>query len=166
MIIRASARFQRQYARFPNDRDTPVQPFPQTWNVDILAHGRSQLLVMASEECSMYSILIPVGRSQQIDSFLTPFRSRLAELFGNLNFQQPPNVTQATFSNRTNRRIIGSQNDLLSITHELLKDVNKPSSSNLLKLIENQLNSAPMSYLNMGCAQDAFLMQMAKLKTA
>ena len=121
---------------------------------------------MASEECSLFSILISVDRSQQIDSFLIPFQSRLAELFGNHNLQQPLDLTQAIYSNRTNRRVIGSQNDLLSITHELLKDVDKLPSPNLLQLIEKQINSAPMSYLNMGCAQDAFLMQMTKLKTA
>ena len=165
MLIRSSARFQRQYTCILDERDASVHPFPLTWNVDILAHGRSQMLVIASEECSLFSILTPVSRVRDIDSFLTSFQNRLAEFFLNFNLQQPPDVTQAIFSNRRNRRVIGSQNDLLYITHELLKDVNQPPTPNLLHLIEKQLNSAPMSYLNMNCARDAFLMQVAKLKT-
>ncbi len=164
MLIRASARFQRQYFCAPGKRDAPVQPFPQTWNVDILPNGRSQLVILASEEYSLFSFLIPASRERHIDSFLIPFRTRLVQLFEKILFEQQPDITQITFSNRTNRRVIGSQNDLLYLTQQALKDSGKPASLNTLQKTEKWLNSTPMSYLNMDSPSQALSKQVEKLK--
>lgn len=149
MLIRASAKFQRHYGCVPDERDEPVQPFPQTWNVDILAHSRSQLLVLTSEEYSLFSFLIPVNRAQRIDSFFIPFRKRLVQLFENTRLRQRPDLTWFGLSGRTNRRVIGSQNDLLFLTSQALKEVAEPALPETLQKIEELLNSTPMSYLEM-----------------
>src|SRR5438105_12750642 len=87
MLIRASAKFRRQYSCALEKRDPPVQPFPRTWNLDVLSHGRSQLLVLASEEFTLFSLLVPTRRVRNSESFLTPFRERLLQLFENVGIR-------------------------------------------------------------------------------
>ena len=140
----------------------PAQPFPLTWNVDVLEHGRNQCLAIASEEYTLFSFLLPAGSPASVDSFLIPFRQRLFLLLGDIAGQ--PASDAVKFSNRTNRRVIGSQNDLLYLTHQLLKDVDKPASPALLQRIEALLNSTPMSYLNMDCPDEALAKHLVKLK--
>lgn len=160
ILIRASARFLRQHSGVPQERNVPAQPFPLTWNVDVLAHGRSQCLVIASEECSLFSALISVSRAVHPDAFLIPFRERLTRLCGNIY----PAAAGVAFSNRTNRRVIGSQNDLIYLTQQALKDAEKSASTDALKEIEAWLNSTPMSYLGMGCPKDAWAERVKQLK--
>ena len=159
MIIRVSARFQHCHPGIALKRNLPPRPFPLTWDVDLLIHGRSQYLVIASEEYSLYSLLFPVGRSERIDSFLIPFSKRVAQLGGDIS-SQPPRAADMVFSNRVNRHVIGSQNDLLFITHELLKEVDKSISPELVGRIEQMLNATPMSYLEMNNPADAFAKRM------
>src|SRR2546421_329535 len=138
MLFRASARFRRQYLCALDKRDPPVQPFPQTWNLDILSHGRSQLLILASEECSLFSVLVPASRSRQLASFLNPFCERLLNLFENVRIHSAdrPDLSQFTLCGRTDRKIIGSQNDLLFMTTVFLSDSEKPASCETLLTIE------------------------------
>ena len=111
MLIRASAKFRRQYSCALDKRDPPVQPFPQTWNLDVLSHGRSQLLVLASEEFTLFSFLIPTGRVRNSQSFLVPFRERLLQLFENVRIRSGdrPDLGPVRLVGRTDRKIIGSQ---------------------------------------------------------
>src|ERR1700746_3270299 len=115
MLFRASAKFRRQYSCAFEKRDPPVQPFPQTWNLDVLSHGRSQMLVLASEEYTLFSVLVPTARIRNINSFMTPFRARLLQLFENVPIcsADQPDLGLVTLVGRTDRKIIGSQNDLL-----------------------------------------------------
>jgi hypothetical protein len=167
MLIRASAKFRRQYScTLDGRRDPPVQPFPQTWNLDVLSHGRSQLLVLASEEYTLFSVLVPTGRVRNADSFLTPFRERLLQLFENVRIRlaAQPDLGSVTLVGRTDRKIIGSQNDLLFMTRRFLDDSEKPASSETLRMIEEHLNATPMSYLAMGSPVEALRRKAAWLK--
>ena len=143
-----------------------MQPFPQTWNLDILSHGRSQLLVLASEEFSLFSLLVPTCRVAILNSFMTPFRERLLQLFENVRIRSAdrPDLSQVTLVGRTDRKIIGSQNDLVFMTQEFLKDSEKPASEETLRKIEEHLNATPMSYLAMGSPLEAMRRKTAWLK--
>ncbi len=158
MLIRASAKFRRQYSCAVEKRDPPVQPFPQTWNLDILSHGRSQMLVLASEEYSLFSLLIPTSRARNLESFFTPFQERLVELFDivGIHSAHRPDLNQVTVVGRTDRKIIGSQNDLVFMTQHFLRDSEKPASLKTLRSAEEFLNSIPMSVLAMGSPLAAF----------
>lgn len=158
MIIRASAKFQRQYSDLSLMPDLPAGRIPLTWNLDILAHGRNQLLIIASEDLSLYSLLIPVTRSRNANTFILPFQKRLAQLL-----PSPQHSVVGVISNRTNRRVIGSQNDLLFIARGHLEDAAKPATPSELQDIEEKLNSAPMAYLDMECPEVAFSRLMKKL---
>ena len=159
ILIKASAKFQRQYLELPQTRDFLARKFPLTWNVDILAHGRSQLLVIASEELSLYSLLIPVGRSKDPSTFLLPFQKRLAELL-----PSPQQPVVGSISNRTNRQVIGSQNELLFTASIYLVGADKPATPNQLGFIEEKLNSTYMSYLGRERPREAFARLIKELE--
>jgi hypothetical protein len=165
MLVRASAKFRRQYSCALDRRDPPVQPFPQTWNLDILSHGRSQLLALASEEYTLFSLLVPTGRVRNLDTFLRLFRERLLQLFENVRIRSAdlPDLEPITLVGRTDRKIIGSQNDLLFMTRRFLDGSEKPASPETLQTIEEHLNATPMSYLAMGTPLEAFQRKTALL---
>src|SRR5690242_8986876 len=81
MLIRASAKFRKHYRCSAATGDVTVPRFPGVWNVDLVPNGRSQMLVFANEEQSLYSVVVPVSRGRQIEPFLESFRHRLRELF-------------------------------------------------------------------------------------
>ena len=168
MLLRASARFRRQYACVLEKQDPPVQPFPQTWNLDVISHGRAQLLVLASEECSLFSFLIPTTRERKFERFLSEFRVRLLQLFENVGTRlaDRPELNQVTLVGRTDRRIIGSQTDLLFITKAFLSESEKPASYATLRDIEEHLNAVPMSYLAMGSPLEALRRKTASLEAS
>src|SRR5262245_51217033 len=148
MLFRVSAKFKRQYSCQLEKGELPVRAFPQTWNIDLLNHSR-QLLAIASEEYSLFSVLIPLSRERKIESFLRPCQKRLFQLFENLGMWRPPDLTQISFSVRTDRRIIGSQNDFIHMTRAHLHYAKDSLSSEDLLQIEKSVNRSPMSYLGM-----------------
>jgi len=166
MLFRTSAKFRRQYSCAIEEGDPPVQPFPQTWNLDVLSHGRSQLLVLASEEYTLFSLLIPTSRGRNLSAFMTPFQARLLELFENVRIRSAdrPDLNQLRLVGRTDRKIIGSQNDFVFMTQEFLSDSEKPASQETLCRIEEHLNATPMSFLAMGTPLDALQRKTTWLK--
>ena len=166
MLFRASAKFRRQYSCALEKHDPPVRPFPQTWNLDVLSHGRSQILVLASEEYTLFSLLVPTGRTRNLHSFMTPFRERLLQLFENVRIRSAdrPDLGPVTLVGRTDRKIIGSQNDLLFMTQQFLNDSEKLAAQETLRKIEEHLNATPMSYLAMGSPLEALRRKTAWLK--
>jgi hypothetical protein len=157
MLIRASAKFRQQYHCVVEDRDPPVRPFPQTWNVDLLSNGRSQLVVLASEEYSLFSVLIPIGRARNVNAFLNAFRERLLQLFENARIHSAdrPHLELFTFVGRTDQKIIGSQNDFMHNVRYWLSDSKEPASADKLRGIERVLNDMPMSHLAMDSPLEA-----------
>jgi len=151
MLIRASVKFRRQYRCIAEAPDPPVRPFPQTWNVDLLSNGRNQLVVLASEEFSLFSVLIPTGRARNVNAFLKAFRERLLLLFehARIHSADRPNMEQFTFVGRTDQKIIGSQNDMMQNLRYFLSDSKGSASPDELRGMERVLNDTPMSYLAM-----------------
>ena len=151
MLIRSSAKFRRQYSCAIEETDPPVRPFPGTWNVDLISNGPRQLIVLASEEHSLFSILVPTGRARRVNAFLDAFRERLLQLFESTRIHSAdrPDLNEFTFAGRTDKRIIGSQNDLIYHAEAHLAEAIQPASPGTLRDIERALNDMPMSYLGM-----------------
>ncbi len=158
MLIRASAKFRRQYRCAIEKTDLPVGPFPQTWNVDLISNGLRQLLVIASEEYTLFSVLVPISRSRNLNTFLDGFRQRLLQLFedAGIHSADRPDLTQFTFVGRTDKRIIGSQNDLIYLARCHLAELIQPATPSALREVEQGINDSPMSYLGMDDPLRAF----------
>lgn len=164
--MRVSAKFRRHYGCKLVKHDPPVQSFPQTWNLDILSHGRSQLLVLASEEHTLFSVLVPTSRTRNLERFMAEFRARFFELLENIRIHSAdrPDPSQVMFAGRIDRRIVGSQNDLLLTANCFLMEAEKPASTDTLRMIEERLNETPLSYLGMASPIEALRGSAAKLK--
>ena len=163
MLIRASAKFQKQ---FPHELEFGIpasKPFPHTWNVEVLPNGRSQIIVLASEEQTLFPFLIATSRTRNLNTFLDAFRQRLLQFSKQIgielfNSQEAP---QFTFAKRTNRSIIGSQNDQLLMIWHMLQASGKPAPFEKLLEIERELHEMPMSYLAMACPLEALRRKVA-----
>jgi hypothetical protein len=149
MLLRISEKFRRHYRLKPTSCESPVRPFPLTWNVDVLPWGQQQLIVLASEEYTLFSFLLGLSRGRSIERFQEAFRSRLKGLLDNIGWWQLPFLPMFTFSKRANRSIIGSQNELLFLTCAHLEGAGKPAGEDKLRQIEESINRCPMSYLEM-----------------
>jgi hypothetical protein len=57
MLIRASAKFRKHYRCAVVAGEMPVPRFPGLWNLDLVPNGRSQMLVFANEEQSLYILI-------------------------------------------------------------------------------------------------------------
>ena len=122
--------------------------------------------MLASEEYSLFSLLVPTSRVRNLISFMTPFRELLLQLFENVRIRSAdrPDLNQVKLVGRTDRKIIGSQNDFVFMTQQFLNDAEKPASQETLHRIEEHLNATPMSCLAMGSPLDALQRKTAWLK--
>lgn len=107
----------------------------------------------------MYSLLIPVSRSKDHKAFIVALQDRLAQLL-----PLKPRAVIGNISNRTNRRVIGSQNDLLFLATGYLQDASQSATLEELLVVEDKLNSTPMSYLDMECPRVVFARLLQKLQ--
>jgi hypothetical protein len=149
MIFRASARFQKHYRQKAEKVHLPAQRFPLAWNLDILPHGRSQLIVLASEECSLFSFFIPLTRSTDFSLFLAAFQHRLTGFMEHIQLSDRPDISGYRLGRRVDRSLIGSQNDFLFVASAMFLDFEKPISPANLNIVEREINCMPMSYLGM-----------------
>ena len=156
MLLRISEKFGRHYRLKSLEREEPPRPFPLTWNVDLRAWGK-QLLVLATEEYTLFSVLLAMNRARSVEAFQEAFRGRLKQLLENIGWWQLPHLPMITFAKRQNRSIIGSQNDLWHLTGAYLQDMPVPVSEGALQQVEMKINQAPMSYLGMESPDGALL---------
>lgn len=158
MIFRASAKFQKH---FRCEVDTPerlVRPFPQTWNLDIFRHRNSQLVVLASEEYSLFSMLLPLTLSRNINQFYEAFQQRFLGLLENIRYREQPDFSSIRICARNDRRIIGSQNEFIFIARENLTGRGGLITSEFVQETEEEINSTPMSFLEMKSPEQAVWM--------
>jgi hypothetical protein len=69
----------------------------------------------------------------------------------------PFSFTTLRFGKRANRHIIGSQNDLSYLMRGYLENAAPPLEGDQLRKVEDSLNKAPMSYLEMKSPRVALL---------
>jgi len=151
MLIRTSGKFRQQYRCSVEEADPTVRPFPQTWNADLISNGPRQLLVLASEEYTLFSVLVPISRGRNLNIFLNAFRERLLQFFEDVGIHSAdrPDLNEFAFVGRTDKRIIGSQNDLIYLARCHLAEMIQPAAPSVLREVERGINDAPMSYLGM-----------------
>lgn len=133
----------------------------------MLSNGPSQLLVLASEEQSLFSVVVAMGRSRKLDLFLENFRQRLLEIFNDIRIHpaDDPELKEFSLSGRKDQRIIGSQNDFLfTAKYFFLNRWNKPALSDRVRELEHVFNRTPMSYLRMESPMKAFYHLTGKFK--
>jgi hypothetical protein len=161
LLLRVSARFARLFRRELNGESYGEKRpgLLENWSVDVCAISRLGRFVLFCEEDSLFTFIISSGYGRSLAAVLEMFHKRREELARELGLSglTPFSVTTFRFSKRTNRHIIGSQNDLIYLLRGYLEDVAPPLEGNQLRKVEVSLNQAPMSYLGMKSPQVALL---------
>jgi hypothetical protein len=138
------------FFRLTAEKNVTVAPsFPQTWNVDLFYNGPSQIIALASEERSLISIFLPLTRSKDPKLFFSAFEKRLSSWFDNVSAWYPSDIGRVRFAARTNRSLIGSQNDFIHVAKLMLQDFEQPIGVHNMLKVEEEINAMPMSYLGM-----------------
>jgi hypothetical protein len=111
------------------------------------------------EEDSLFTFVVSSGYRRSLAPVVEGFHRRREELTRELGLSglAPFSSTTFRFSKRTNRHVIGSQNDLIYLLRGYLEEAAPPLEGGRLQKIEDSLNQAPMSYLGMKSPRVALL---------
>jgi len=162
MFLRFSAALAKKLGCKTGALDSAHLAFPNVWYFDVFKPDGGERLVLASEENTLFSVLIPLGRSKNHESFLITFAERLKLVFADAAAWQKPDFSEQVFSGRTNRGIIGSQNDLIHLARVHLALLEHLPLVEALADVEGDLNSAPMSVLKTKSPERAFLAELER----
>jgi hypothetical protein len=129
------------------------------WSVDVCSVSRLGRFVLFCEEDSLFTFVVSSGHRRSLAPVLEEFCRRREELARELGLfaLAPFSFTTLRFGKRTNRHVIGSQNDLIYLLRGYLEDAAPPLEVDRLRKVEDSLNQAPMSYLGMRSPRFALL---------
>jgi hypothetical protein len=117
LLLHVSARFARLF-RCELDGETYGEKRPgilANWTVDVCSVSRLGRFVLFCEENSLFTFVVSSGYRRSLAAVVEGFHRRREELTRELELSglAPFSSTTFRFSKRTNRHIIGSQNDLI-----------------------------------------------------
>jgi hypothetical protein len=162
LLLHVSARFARLF-RCELDEESNGEKKPgrlANWSVDVCSVSRLGRFVLFCEEESLFTFVVFSGYRRSLAPVLEGFHRRREELTRELGLSgrlTPFSSTTFHFSKRTNRHIIGSQNDLIYLLRGYLEQAAAPLEGDQLRKVEDSLNQAPMSYLGMRSPRVALL---------
>jgi uncharacterized protein DUF6933 len=159
LLLHVSARFGRLFrCELDGESQGEKRPDPLAiWSVDVCTVPRLGRFVLFCEEHSLFTFIISSGYGRSLAPVLERFQRRREELARErgLSGIAPFSFTTARFGKRSNRHIIGSQNDFIYLLRAHLEDAAPPLEGELLRKVEDSLNEAPMSYLGMESPRSA-----------
>jgi hypothetical protein len=108
------------------------------WSVDVCTVPHSDGFVLFCEEYSLFTFINSCGYRRSLAPVLERFQGRREELARELGVSGLAPFSSATlyFGKRTNRYIIGSQNNLMYLMRSYLQDAVAPLEDDLLRKIE------------------------------
>jgi len=161
LLLHVSARFARLFhcvldGESHGEKRTDILA---NWSVDVCSMSHLGRFVLFCEEDSLFTFVISLGYGRSLAPVLDRFHRRREELACELGLSglAPFSFTRLRFGKRTNRHIIGSQNDLIRLLCGYLEDATPPLEGDQLRNVEDSLNQAPMSYLGMRSPRVALL---------
>jgi hypothetical protein len=147
LIIRVSQRLAKRL-KIRMSRGSYVQGVPLlSWNADELTLPDGSRCAFLSEDATLYSILVPLRGIRTESELISRVIERLqglAKECGQLDLFKSVNVI---FTKRTDRRRIGSQNDLMSLCWYAMDDAGIPFLPAMVPMLEECANQAPLSVL-------------------
>ena len=152
LLLHVSARFAQLFSEMDGDSQEEKRPGPLAiWSVDVCSVPRLGRFVLFSEDHSLFTFIISSGYGRSLAPVLEAFQRSRQELIHELGLSEfaPISFTTARFGKRSNRHIIGSQNDLIYLLKAHLENTVLPLKEDRLRKVQDYLNQAPMSYLGM-----------------
>jgi len=161
LLLHVSVRFARLF-RCELDEESYGEKRPgmlANWSLDVCSVSHLGRFVLFCEEDSLFTFVISSGYSRSLAPVLEGFHRRREELARELGLSglAPFSFSTLRFGKRTNRHIIGSQNDLIYLLSGYLEGAELPLEGDQLRKVEDSLNQAPMSYLGMRSPRVALL---------
>jgi len=161
LLLHVSVRFARLF-RCELDEESYGEKRPgmlANWSLDVCSVSHLGRFVLFCEEDSLFTFVISSGYSRSLAPVLEGFHRRCEELARELGLSglAPFSFSTLRFGKRTNRHIIGSQNDLIYLLSGYLEGAELPLEGDQLRKVEDSLNQAPMSYLGMRSPRVALL---------
>jgi hypothetical protein len=161
LLLHVSVRFARLF-RCELDEESYGEKRPgmlANWSLDVCSVSHLGRFVLFCEEDSLFTFVISLGYSRSLAPVLEGFHRRREELARELGLSglAPFSFSTLRFGKRTNRHIIGSQNDLIYLLSDYLEGAELPLEGDQLRKVEDSLNQAPMSYLGMRSPRVALL---------
>ena len=161
MLLHVSGRFARLF-RCELDGGSYGEKRPgilSNWSIDVCSVSRLGRFVLFCEEDSLFTFVVSSGYRRSLAPVVEGFHRRREELTRELGLSglAPFSSTTFRFSKRTNRHVIGSQNDLIYLLRGYLEEAAPPLEGGRLQKIEDSLNQAPMSYWGMESPRVALL---------
>jgi hypothetical protein len=161
LLLHVSVRFARLFRCKP-DEESYGEKRPgmlANWSLDVCSVSHLGRFVLFCEEDSLFTFVISSGYSRSLAPVLEGFHRRREELALELGLSglAPFSFSTLRFGKRTNRHIIGSQNDLIYLLSGYLEGAELPLEGDQLRKVEDSLNQAPMSYLGMRSPRVALL---------
>jgi len=162
LIIRVSQRLAKRL-KIRMSQGSYVQGVPLlSWNADELTFPDGSRCAFLSEDATLYSILVPLQgirtECELISRVIERLRGVAAEC-GQAGLFDSVNVI---FTKRTDRRRIGSQNDLMGLCWYAMDDAGIPFLPAMIPMLEECANKAPLSVLERSSPKK----EMALLKKA
>ena len=151
MILRVSQRLaQRINCPVSQTKEPILSSAPlQAWNGDVLTVAGIGSFALVSEESTLFSLLVPLKGIRSYEAFLSRLLPRLEAVAKEVGkpslFQNAPIL----FTKRTDRRIIGSQSELMCLCGAYFEDALGPWNETALPNLESWLNKTPMSLIGM-----------------
>jgi len=158
MIFRITSKLQKKIGldslpSIPHDKSqNPILD----WSVHVFIAGRKQYIIL-SNTASLYSMIF-LGRGITNDKkFIHEALSCMRGFMGINGYGMTakkiidPSANEVFFSKTTNRRVIGSMNDLI-FQAKFFLDHNQSTPHDIMAMI----NNSPMSYLNYQSPQNEF----------
>lgn len=163
MIIRASEQFAKLFTCSFEDAAPDAGGFGGVWYAETRLLSPFGRFVIFSEATTLFTILIQTGSKRAIIFVINEFERRLQSLpeRGKASGIKP--VKPFPVAKRVDKRVIGSQNDLLHLLEANLYYEARPLTPSGILEIESRLNNTPMSFLQMKTPVAAFRDMVAKM---
>jgi hypothetical protein len=145
VVLRLSRSFRESFNIQVNRSQLSTVAPLMTWYVDNHTTDEDHRLAYFTEEQTLYNILVPLPPSITEQSLTRLFLNRLEKLCRECHLPFDSNNCTVVFTERSDRRIISSQVNLMDLSNDYL-DGTTPEAINRA---ERDLNVTPMGLLKM-----------------
>ena len=157
MLLRLSNTLLEHWSVAYEADDRPVRRFPQTWSFTAFAAGSEAHVVLAIEEYTLFTILLPHVWTGSLGDALIGFEDRVSELLYNARFHEGFQTVGFAITKLTDQRIASHAEHVTSAVRGSPELIEELGLIRGIRSIEESINSHPLEFLNGQTPIQAFL---------
>lgn len=164
MLIRASDKFERAFGCIRTERQPGrAGPFLGWYAETFVVRGYGRFAVFTDEH-TLFSYLVPTAGGKTLAEVMKGFHGTMDQFFEKMGLPGRPPREDVEFVKRGDRRVIGSQNELIFMACSHLQDNLPPLTDELFVELHDAMNDCPLSYLDMRSPRAAMWEAVRTLK--